>query len=230
MTAKSYSASENLKRRVLELSKMLPLIVDIERKKIIIFGGGEVGERKATLFKDADVLVASKDFTPGLRRLADERSVKLLTCDLNELDVGLLIDGAFLVIPATDDAGLNAKIVEIAKKHNVLTNPVDGAGDVIIPSVIKQGDIVIGISTLGKSPAMSKFLRKKLEQVVSKKYADMVRLQDEIREVLKARISDQKAREKILWEILNDEFIWECLDASYDKAYELSMAHVPPLR
>lgn len=230
MTVKSYSATENSKRRVLELSKMLPLIVDIERKKIIIFGGGEVGERKATLFKDADVLVVSKDFTQGLRRLSDEGSVKLLTCDLNKMDVELLIDGAFLVIPATDDPRLNANIAELAKKHNVLTNPVDGAGDILIPSVIKQGDIVIGISTLGKSPAMSKFLRKKLEQVVSKKYADMVRLQDEIRDVLKARISDQKAREKVLWEILNDDVIWECLDTSYDKAYELSMAHVPPLR
>jgi len=230
MTAKFYSASENLKRRVLELRKMLPLIVDIENKKIVIFGGGSVGERKATLFKDADVLVASKDFAPGLRRLADKGFVKLLTCDLNKMDVELLIDGAFLVIPATDDPKLNAKIVKLAKKHNVLTNPVDDVGDIIIPSVVEQGDIVIGISTLGKSPAMSKFLRKKLEKVVSKKYADMVKLQDEIREVLKARISDQKIREKILWEILNDEAIWVCLDTSYDKAYELSMAHVPPLR
>jgi len=207
----------------------LPLIIDIERKKIVIFGGGEVGERKATLFKDADVLVASKTFTQRLRRLAEEGSVKLLTCDLNKVDIELLIDGAFLVIPATNDSGLNSKVVELAKKHNVLTNPVDGAGDIVIPSVIKRGDIVIGISTLGKSPAMSKFLRKKLEQVVSRKYADMVKLQDEIREVLKARISDQKAREKILWEILNDKAIWECLDTSYDKAYELSMAHIPPL-
>jgi len=215
---------------VLELSKMLPLIVDVENKKVVIFGGGSVGERKATLFKDADVLVASKEFTSGLRRLADKGFVKLLTCDLNKMDIELIIDGAFLVIPATDDPKLNAKIVKLAKKHNVLTNSVDGAGDIIIPSVIKQGDIVIGISTLGKSPAMSKFLRKKLEKAVFKKYADMVKLQDEIREVLKARISDQKTREKILWEILNDEAIWECLDTSYDKAYELSMAHVPPLR
>jgi len=175
------------------------------------------------------VLVASKTFTQRLRRLAEEGSVKLLTCDLNKVDIELLIDGAFLVIPATNDSGLNSKVVELAKKHNVLTNPVDGAGDIVIPSVIKRGDIVIGISTLGKSPAMSKFLRKKLEQVVSRKYADMVKLQDEIREVLKARISDQKAREKILWEILNDKAIWECLDTSYDKAYELSMAHIPPL-
>ncbi|MDI6888586.1 MAG: bifunctional precorrin-2 dehydrogenase/sirohydrochlorin ferrochelatase [Methanocellales archaeon] len=205
---------------------MLPLIVDIEDKKIVIFGGGSVGERKVELFKDADVLVVSKTFTPGLRRLADEGFVKLLTCDLNKVDIELLIDGAFLVIPATDDPGLNAKIVGHAKKHNVLTNPVGGAGDIIIPSVIKRGDIVIGISTLGKSPAMSKFLRKKLEQVIPKKYADMVRLQAEIREILKVRIPDQKAREKVLWEILNDNIIWECLGTSYDKAYELSLSHI----
>lgn len=224
MIIKFYLVNGNSKRRVLELSKMLPLIVDVENRKIVIFGGGAVGERKAELFKDADTYVVSRDFAPAIQKLAEDGFIKLVKSDLN--DIESIIKDAFLVIPATDDLTLNSRILKMAKKHNILVNQVNAVGDVLIPSVIKKGDIVIGISTQGKSPAISKFIRKRFEQIVTQKYADMVRLQDEIRELLKERVPSQKLREKVLWEILNDGVIWEALESSYDKAYALSIAHM----
>ena len=226
MTIKSYLVNGNSKRRVLELSKMLPLIIDVENRRVVIFGGGAVGERKAELFKDADTYVASRDFTPGIQKLAEDGFIKLVKSDLNDIDIESIIKDAFLVIPATDDLALNSRILKMAGEHNILVNQVNAVGDVLIPSVIKKGDIIIGISTQGKSPAVSKFIRKRFEQIVTQKYADMVRLQDEIRELLKERVPSQKLREKVLWEILNDGVIWEALETSYDKAYALSIAHM----
>ncbi len=226
MTIKSYLVNGNSKRQVLELSKMLPLIIDVENRKVVIFGGGAVGERKAELFRDADTYVASRDFAPGIQKLAEGGFIKLVKSDLNDIDIKSIIKDAFLVIPATDDLALNSRILKMAGERNILVNQVNAVGDVLIPSVIKKGDIIIGISTQGKSPAVSKFIRKKLEQIVTQKYADMVRLQDEIRELLKERITSQKIREKVIWEILNDEVIWDALETSYDKAYALSIAHI----
>lgn len=204
------------------MSKLLPLVIDLENKKIVIFGGGAVGERKAKLFQGADLTVVSKDFTCALRRLKDEGCIKLIESDLEDIKIESIIEDAFLVVPATDDLALNSKIAAMAKRHKILVNSVDRVDDIIVPSIIKRGDITIGISTLGKSPAMSKFIRKKLERIIDEKYADMVRLQGEIRALLKQQVRDPKLRKRILWDILSDEEIWQSLD-DYEKARSMAI-------
>jgi precorrin-2 dehydrogenase/sirohydrochlorin ferrochelatase len=99
-------------------------------------------------------------------------------------------------------------------------------GDIVVPSVIKRGDIVIGISTLGQSPALSKYIRLRIEEVITPGFAGMSRLQNEIREILKTRVEDQKKRKKILWSIINDDEVWTALGESYDKAYMLASKHI----
>ncbi|HIH37171.1 MAG TPA: bifunctional precorrin-2 dehydrogenase/sirohydrochlorin ferrochelatase [Methanocellales archaeon] len=216
-------ANENSKRWDFELSKLLPLIIDLESKKIIIFGGGLVGERKAKLFQGADLTVVSKDFTSTLCQLKDEGHIQLIESDLGDIKIESIIEDAFMVVPATDDLALNSKITAMAKKHKILVNSVDGVDDIIVPSVLKRGDIMIGISTLGKSPVMSKFIRKKLEHIIDEKYAEMVRLQCEIRALLKQQVKDHKLRKRILLSILFDEEIWQNMD-DYDKARDLAIS------
>ena len=197
---------------------MLPLILNLENKKIVIFGGGSVGERKAKLFSEhADTIVVSKTFTDELIRLEEKGVVELKRDNLKEFDE--YIKEAFIVIPATSDKDLNEKIAKKARDLGKLVNLVDGMGDVVVPSVISKGDILISISTLGKSPAMCKYLRKQIEGEISEVHLAMVRLQDEIRKILKEKIDDQKIREKIIWNILEDETIWKDLLESGDKTY-----------
>ncbi|MDD2666474.1 MAG: bifunctional precorrin-2 dehydrogenase/sirohydrochlorin ferrochelatase [Methanocellales archaeon] len=205
------------------MSKLLPLVIDLESKKIVIFGGGLVGERKAKLFQGADLTVVSKDFTSTLCKLKDEGYIKLIESDLGNIKIESLIKDAFMVVPATDDLALNSKITAMAKKHKILVNSVDRVDDVIIPSVLKRGDITIGISTLGKSPAMSKLIRKKVEHIIDEKYADMVKLQCEIRALLKQQVKDHKLRKRILLSILFDEEIWQSM-GDYDKARDLAIS------
>ena len=133
-----------------------------------------------------------------------------------------IISNAFLVVPATNDASLNDRIVKIAQKSDILINKVDSVGDVVVPSVITRGDLTIGISTLGSSPALSKYTRKKIEQVITPQYADMIRLQNEMRTYLKQNVSEQEKRKEILWEILEDGNVWNALSESYEKAYNLA--------
>jgi len=100
-------------------------------------------------------------------------------------------------------------------------------GEVIIPSVINQGDLSVGISTQGKSPALSRYTRLKLEKIITEEYAKMARLQQEMREYYKLHIEDQQQRKKLLWEILNNEAIWSALEHSYDKAIALAKNVIP---
>jgi precorrin-2 dehydrogenase/sirohydrochlorin ferrochelatase len=194
----------------------------------VIFGGGDVGERKARLFSQRSrVTVASQDYSPGLLEMAEEGAVELVRASLPQGADDLLRD-AFIAIPATSDQALNIRLEVRAKELGVLVNRVDGVGEVVVPSVIRRGPVVVAISTLGESPALSKYLRIRLEEVLDEGYADMARLLGEMRGLLKERVSEQADRKRILWEIISDEEVWRLLEASYEKAYKRAGEHLPP--
>lgn len=210
------------------MSGFLPLMLDLNEKEIVIFGGGEVGERKASLFcEHAKVTVVSKEFTSGLNRFQEAGKIKLIKIkDLREKDISSFLKNAFIVIPAANDVKLNEKIAGIAKESEIFVNRVDDIGDIIIPSVIRRGDIVIGISTGGQSPALSKYIRQKTEEVITPEFEQMSRLQNEIREILKSSVNDQKKRKEILWNIINDNDVWKAFQESYEKAYMKASKHI----
>ena len=207
------------------MSGFLPLFIDLHDQKVVIIGGGSVGERKAALFgRYAKTVVVSFEFT---ERLVESEDIERITMNekLGDDEFADLIEDAFLVIPATDDPVYNEHLSDIASQRGVMVNRVDDLGDVIIPSVIARGDVVIGISTLAHSPALSRYIRGRIEEVITPEYADMARLQSEVREYLKGRIPDQGTRQQILWTILEDETVWAHLRTSYERAYGQAMLH-----
>jgi len=199
-------------------------MLDLSGRKIVIFGGGSVGERKAELFCGcADTVVISLDFSEKLQELGASGQVRLLRLDLSavtDTELREIISGAFLVIPATSSSELNRKITDIAGESDILINQVDALGSVVIPSVIKRGDLVIGISTLGHSPAVSKYTRRQIEGVITPAYSDMIRLQDELRTYLKLHVKEQRKRKALLWKVLESESVWNGFSESYEKAAE----------
>jgi len=199
----------------------LPLFLDLGQKLIVIFGGGSVGERKARLFLDyGRVRVVSKDFTSGLLEMKDD--LELVATDLSR-DFEKYLVGAFIAIPATNDSELNRNIEREASKRGVLINRVDGVGDIVVPSIIRKGSIAIAITT--EIPALTKYLRLRLEEDLTCNYEEMAKLLAEIRPELKRLIPRQKDRARIIWTILEDEEVWRLLEVSYEKAYMKARSH-----
>jgi precorrin-2 dehydrogenase/sirohydrochlorin ferrochelatase len=93
------------------------------------------------------------------------------------------LEDVFMVIAATDDSKLNEAISSEAKKKGILINAVDQPSDCtfIVPSIIRQGDLLIAISTSGKSPALAKKIRKELEAKFGKGYKDFLALMGVVR-------------------------------------------------
>lgn len=219
-----------------EPERYLPLMIDFSGRKVVIFGGGSVGERKAALFSEvADTIVASLGFSEKLHELEEAGMVKLFELDLSGVpDENLLalMDGAFLVIPATSSLSLNDRIAALAEGGGSLVNRVEFAGPAVVPSIIRRGPLMIGISTFGQSPAVSKFTRKNIESVITPEYEGMIRLQAELRAYLKEHVAEQKRRQLILWKVLDNEEVWEKLAESYEEAvrfaYTLVAGHLNP--
>lgn len=151
----------------------------------MVVGGGPVALRKvkALLEHEANVEVISPELCPELSQLAKSRAIQVLQKNYNGGD----LQGAFIAIAATDDGEINNKVAEEARAKGVLVNVVDDSehSDFIVPSQLRRGDITIAVSTAGKSPALARKIRTRLEKDFGTEYASLALLVDEVRSELK---------------------------------------------
>jgi len=198
-------------------------MLDLTGRRVLIFGGGDVGARKAAYFAhEAEVTVISRSFSPDLDGLAIRRQETDLAA-LSDEALQSLLAGTFLAVAATPDAGLNDRIGRVCAESGVLFNNAAGKpGDIVIPSVVRGSRYLVAISTRGKSPAVSRYIRMRFEA----EYADldrMIDLQDDMRSMLKEVEPVQAERSRILWSILRDEEVWRTLASDYDGARTMAI-------
>jgi siroheme synthase-like protein len=197
---------------------MLPIWLDLHARKAAVFGGGAVGRRKANyLAGEAEVKVISKKFVDGFLP-----QVQLVEGEINEHLVHT-IGWADLVIAATNDRDLNDAIAAEAAVQGKYCNRADGVSTFLIPSLVERDNYKVAISTEGRSPGMSKYLRLELDRFLGRKYDLMVSLQEELREAAKRSIPSQMEREKKLWQVLEDRDVWSALENDLPRARELAM-------
>lgn len=198
---------------------MQDMLIDFKLtgKTVLIFGGGKTGEKKAKKFSQANstVIVVSKDFTDGLKRLSQQGKLKLVEAKL-EIDspsIASLISKSDLVIAATNDPTLNENFVNEARKRGILVCAVDmpSINDFNIPAIAHIGEIRIAISTGGKSPAMAGILRKRVEEIITKEDVLQVELQHYARNLVKSHVPDEKARRDVLYKIIQNSSIKQLL-------------------
>jgi siroheme synthase-like protein len=83
--------------------------------------------------------------------------------------------------------------------------------DFILPAVAHVGDVKIAVGTSGRSPAVARALRERIEQLVTPTDLLEIELQEKARAALKTKISDPKLRSKTLYDILNSVEIKKAL-------------------
>lgn len=167
--------------------KYYPVYLDIRNRDCLVVGGGRVALRKAEglLRAGARTTVVSPEFAEGFSRLAGSANLKMIRRNYKSAD----LDSKFLVIGATDNSELNRKISRDAESRNMLCNIADlpEACNFILPSMVERGDLIIAISTSGKSPAFARHLRKQLEKQFGEEYTEFLRLMGAARKKLLAQ-------------------------------------------
>jgi precorrin-2 dehydrogenase/sirohydrochlorin ferrochelatase len=162
-----------------------PAILDIAGRTAVVVGAGKVGEGKieGLLAGGAHVRVVSLMTTDTVRRWADEGRIELDLRAYESTD----LDGAFLVIAATEDNPTNVRVFEDAEARQMLCNVVDVTHlcNFILPSIVRRGDLAIAVSTGGASPAMARRIRLSLGQCYGDEYAVAMELLGSLRKELK---------------------------------------------
>jgi precorrin-2 dehydrogenase/sirohydrochlorin ferrochelatase len=167
------------------MSTYYPIFLNIQGKKCVVVGGGEVAERKARALADqgSSVTVISARVCNGLAQLAEQGTIQIFRRDYRSGD----LEHALIAIAATDDPMVNTEVAREGRERGVLTNVVDDPehSDFIVPSLLRRGDIGIAVSTGGKSPALARRIRTELEQSFASEYASLALLISEVRQELK---------------------------------------------
>jgi siroheme synthase-like protein len=129
------------------------------------------------------VEVVSPVFCPELNQLATDGAIRAIQRDYKSED----LQHAFIAIAATDDAKTNERVASEAMRQGVLTNVVDDPknSDFIVPSYFQRGDVIIAVSTSGRSPALARKIRSELERNFKAEYEQLAIIADEVRSKLK---------------------------------------------
>jgi len=197
-------------------------------RNILVIGGGAVGERKVRKFiaESANVTVASHKHTSGLKKLSRQGKVKLLSFDVKiNGDISRLIANNDIVIAATDDQALNERIASQARDAEVLVCAIDNpsCSDLRFPAIAKKDGLQIAVFTSGKSPAMAKLLRQRIEGIVTREDILLIELTDYARGLVKSRVKDRKQRRRIIYTIIRSKKIASLLRrGSFGKAKVLA--------
>jgi len=163
-----------------------PVFLSLEGRPCLVVGGGAVAEGKVRglLTAGASVTVVSPVLVQQLDELAGEGRIRHLRRHYQTDDV----EGMTLVMAATDDGDVNARVTEDCRRRGVWINSADDPPncDFILPSVIRRGRLTLATSTAGASPALARRLREELEAFLGDDLAALADLLADVRAELQA--------------------------------------------
>jgi len=126
-----------------------PIALHGERLKAVVIGGGPVGTRKALALAEAgaQVRVVSPEITPALRDAEQARTLTILRDSYRAQQ----LEGATLVVAATDSREVNAQIALDAQVRGKLVNITDfpDEGNFHTMALHRSGDVTIAVSAGG---------------------------------------------------------------------------------
>lgn len=178
-----------------------PINLNIRGRSCIVVGGGRVAERKVygLLEYGGKITVISPELTPKLQELMTDERIGWID---RPYQTGDLVQ-AFLVIAATDDPLVQEEIHAEAEENNLLLNVADVPKwcNFILPATVRRGALTVSISTSGKSPALARKLRKKMDKEFGAEYETLLAFLGDLRPVVLA-LAKPHSENKVLFERL----------------------------
>lgn len=177
--------------------EFLPLFHKLQDRPVLVVGGGEVAVRKARLLADAGarLRVVAPQIRDDLQALAGSEASALRGYQASDLQ------GVALVIAATDDEALNARISRDAQALGIPVNVVDAPAlcSVIFPAIVDRSPLIVAVSSGGDAPVLARLMRAKIETWIPATYGQLASLGKRFRARVKQLFPDVQQR-RVFWE------------------------------
>lgn len=198
------------------------MFASLNKRAVLVVGGGEVAERKVTalLKAGARVTVGAPQLTPLLS--AWQQSGRIRHLDGAYADEWL--NGMWLVVAATDQRWFNRRLAQAANRRRLFINVVDDAAlsSFQVPAVVDRGALQIAISTAGAAPVLARQLRSRLETQLHESWGALVDLTARFRHHIKSKLPDLAAR-RHFFEQLPESPVAACLQRHDSDAAERAL-------
>jgi len=173
----------------------LPLFHRLNNRCVLLVGGGEQALRKARLIAStgARLCVVAPKITQELIELAQQSYLR--EYQLSDLN------GQSLVIAATDNPHLNARVADDAGQRGIAVNVVDAPAlcSVIFPAIVDRSPLIIAVSSGGAAPVLARLLRARLESLIPAAYGRLAQFAARFRDKVKIALPQLQQR-RIFWE------------------------------
>ncbi|BCX88996.1 uroporphyrin-III C-methyltransferase/precorrin-2 dehydrogenase/sirohydrochlorin ferrochelatase [Methylomarinovum tepidoasis] len=194
----------------------LPVFLKLTGRLCLVVGGGAVALRKAEMLRraGAEVGVIAPRFHPQLEALARRGEIRLRRQDYTPA----ALDGAVLVIAATDDGALNHRIATEARRRGIWINAVDQPDDCdfILPAIVDRSPVVVAVSSGGRAPVLTRQVKARLETLLPAGLGRLAHLAGRFRETVKRRLPPPRRRR--FWEQVFDGAPGQLVHAGQEQA------------
>jgi len=200
------------------MSRYYPILLELKGKRVLVVGGGKVAQRKieALLEHEAFVNVVAKELSGPVASLVEKGLIHYAGQDFSESH----LDKIFMVIAATSDVSLNRHVSEKAQQKGLLVNAVDQPSECnfIVPSVLRRGDLVLAVSTSGKSPAFARKVREDLEAHFGGEYESFLALMGHLREIVLSQGFSQEQNKALFEKLIASPLLLSIRDKDWERA------------
>lgn len=175
-----------------------PFYMEIAGKSCLIVGGGTVALRKAEkllLFSPQITVIA-----PKICEKLWQLPVECIERPFADSD----LNGAFMVIAATNDAALNHRIFTQCTAKKIPVNAVDDIENCsfLLPALVHRPPVTVGICTGGSSPVFAKYLRQMIEDDLNDRTLGIAEILSRFRPIVKQTFDTESARKSAMEAIL----------------------------
>lgn len=196
--------------------RYFPLFADLRGRHVLVVGGGEVAARKVRLLRAAGAVVRVVAHEIGEEISSLPESVSWIA---REFDPAQLRD-ASLVVAATDDRALNARVAAAGRDANLFVNVVDDPelSGFIVPATVDRAPLVIAISSGGVAPVLARAIRERIEVLVDESVGSLARLLEKWRARIKAALPDVARRRAFYERLLRGDVARDVRSGRMDRA------------
>lgn len=181
---------------------LFPVFAALEGRTVLVVGGGAVARRKveALLAAGAHVKLGAPVLEPTLAEWAAAGRIEALSGGFAEH----WLDGAWLVIAATDDPAVNRTVAGAAEARRLWANVVDDAelSSIHLPARVERGPVQIAISSGGGAPMLARHLRETLEAQFDESLGALAELLTRARTRIRTHSPDLAARRRFFDRVL----------------------------
>jgi siroheme synthase-like protein len=151
-----------------------PVVLRLAGKRVLVVGGGAVAARKVDglLAAEAEVTVVAPAVVDELREAAARGDIVVVERSYDPSD----LDGARLVLTATDDAATQQRVFDDAEAAGIWVNAADDPQrcSFFLPAVHRREPVLLAVSTQGTSPALAAWLRDRIAGALPDRLEDLV--------------------------------------------------------